>query len=351
MSDRQVFHGKTLGVLASPDPVRPDSAGGVINPAAARDRDGVLHLFPRLVDASGCSRIGRARVEIVDGQPYGLTWFDPVLTPRETYEGAGPANEGMRGCEDPRITFVEPIDRYVMAYAAAGPRGSFVALAVSDDLISWERLGPVEFSADPGLGADFNTIENKDAAVFPRAVVGPDGTPSLAILHRPLYDDRTKPAIAPDARHAIWMSYAPLDAVVQDVRALGRLGQHHLLASPEQPWESAWIGGGAPPVLVNGEWIVVYHGVAARGRADGDPRKPLVYSAGVMVLDAHDPRRLRYRQAGPLLVPEVGSEENDVLFPTGVDRQSDGAIDVYYGLADLKIGAARVYPSSAPVVP
>ena len=44
------------------------------------------------------------------------------------------------GCEDPRITFVEPLQRYVMTYIAFSSKGPRIALAISDDLFHWERL-------------------------------------------------------------------------------------------------------------------------------------------------------------------------------------------------------------------
>jgi beta-1,2-mannobiose phosphorylase / 1,2-beta-oligomannan phosphorylase len=31
----------------------------------------------------------------------------------------------------------------------------------------------------------------------------------------------------------------------------------------------------------------------------------------------------------------------DVVFPTGVDARPDGALDIYYGMADSCIGVAR----------
>ena len=32
----------------------------------------------------------------------------------------------------------------------------------------------------------------------------------------------------------------------------------------------------------------------------------------------------------------------NVVFPTGVDDRGEGRVDVYYGMADLRIGAARL---------
>jgi beta-1,2-mannobiose phosphorylase / 1,2-beta-oligomannan phosphorylase len=48
---------------------------------------------------------------------------------------------GGGGCEDPRITFVEPLHCYVMTYTALSAKGPRIALAVSEDLFHWRRLG------------------------------------------------------------------------------------------------------------------------------------------------------------------------------------------------------------------
>ena len=77
---------------------------------------------------------------------------------------------------------------------------------------------------------------------------------------------------------------------------------------------------------------------------------PLRYSAGVMVLAKEHPREIRYRSPEPVLSPVLPQERTgaiaDVVFPTGIDRRDDlGApdrFDVYYGMADNRIGVARL---------
>jgi predicted GH43/DUF377 family glycosyl hydrolase len=49
--------------------------------------------------------------------------------------------EELWGIEDPRITFVEELDRYVVAYTAFSRGGPGVALALTDDFHHFERLG------------------------------------------------------------------------------------------------------------------------------------------------------------------------------------------------------------------
>ena len=62
-----------------------------------------------------------------------------------------------------------------MTYVAYGPMGPRLALASSEDLRSWRRLGPVLFGYEPDLQLDFNLFPNKDAVFFPEPVPGPDG--------------------------------------------------------------------------------------------------------------------------------------------------------------------------------
>src|SRR5438445_1315422 len=131
-----------LGVVMEPRPGEPQEVEGVLNPATARARDGELYLFPRLVARGNFSRIGRARVRFDPaGKPTGVERLGVALEPDEAWE----QNTVTAGVEDPRITFVESLDTYVMAYAAYGPLGPRIGLAISRDLESWERLGPASF--------------------------------------------------------------------------------------------------------------------------------------------------------------------------------------------------------------
>ena len=77
---------------------------------------------------------------------------------------------------------------HVMTYVAYGPLGPKPALAVSDDLRSWTRLGPLHFEYQADLDTDLNLFPNKDTVFFPEPVPGPDGAPSYAMLHRPMWD-------------------------------------------------------------------------------------------------------------------------------------------------------------------
>ncbi|MGB7517741.1 MAG: hypothetical protein WBW90_26615, partial [Candidatus Acidiferrum sp.] len=96
-------------------------------------------------------------------------------------------------------------------------------------------------------------------------------------------------------------------------------------------------------------WLIIYHGVSELAEPSNDPH-PLCYSAGVMVLSKEHPQRILYRSAEPVLTPLLLQERSgtipNVVFPTGIDRRDDlgtpDRFDVYYGMADNRIGVARL---------
>jgi predicted GH43/DUF377 family glycosyl hydrolase len=94
---------------------------------------------------------------------------------------------------------------------------------------------------------------------------------------------------------------------------------------------------------------VVYHGVSKVAEPDSDGPH-LSYSAGLMILSKEHPRVIRYRSSEPVLTPLLREDRHgivpNVVFPTGIDRRDDlgspDRFDVYYGMADNRIGVARL---------
>ena len=343
-----------LGVVMTPDPDDPREAWGVLNPATAR-RDGELFLFPRLVAEGNRSRIGRARVVFDEARvPVGVERLGVALEPQEAWE----CHAGGGGVEDPRITYLPRLGRWIMTYAAFGPLGPRIGLAASTDLEHWQRLGPVAFAYDPSLATDLNLYPNKDALLFPEPVTDPSGRLAYAMLHRPMWDlswvrpgeGEPLPAGLADSRPGIWVSFVPVAAVDDDLAALTRFADHRLIALPERAWEDVKIGGGTPPVRVAEGWLVVYHGVAGKHARGFETQPDARYSAGVLVLDSTDVTRIVARSSEPLLEPELPGEligtVPNVVFPTAIeplDESPSPAYDVYYGMADARIGVARLF--------
>jgi predicted GH43/DUF377 family glycosyl hydrolase len=254
-----------------------------------------------------------------------------------------------------------------MTYTAFSPVGPRIALAVSKDLLTWQRLGLATF--EPYEGLQFNGIDNKDATGFPMAVPNPSGEHELAILHRPLFPDtlpednveKDDDRIIDLHRESIWISYSSLPLEGDDPSQLSNFTSHHRLAAPVSPWESLKIGSGTPPVMTRHGWMIVYHGVSEVLLPDtGEER--ITYSAGshdaLQGLPAAVALSLRCK---PVLVPkpsirDPAARRPTSSFPTGIDRRTDidkpHRYDVYYGLNDFRIGVARLdVPPNIPHVP
>jgi len=68
------------------------------------------------------------------------------------------------------------------------------------------------------------------------------------------------------------------------------------------------------------------------------------------VLSEQLPHVIRFRSREPVLFPELPQERrgivDNVVFPTGIDRRDDigspDRYDVYYGMADDRIGVATL---------
>ncbi|TFD51209.1 glycosidase [Cryobacterium frigoriphilum] len=343
-----------MGIVMTPEEGNAYEAEGVLNPGSGHTPDGTLYLLPRLVATGNVSRVGLARVIITDGVPTGVEREGVVLAPDQGWErGANNA-----GVEDPRVTWIPLLGLHVMTYVAYGPLGPRTAVAVSDDLRAWRRLGPALFTYDEALDMDLNLFHNKDTVFFPEPVVAPNGVLSFAVLHRPMWDlGEVKPgegvrvpAGITDTRQSIWISYIPVDAVMTDgaVTNIGRLALwegHRFLAGSEYPFEQLKIGGGPAPIRVPEGWLLMHHGVT--GVIDGafSQQQKVNYAAGAMILDADDPTRVIRRTSVPLLKAETKDETDgivpNVVFPTAIE-EIEGQLFVFYGMADSKIGVARL---------
>ena len=339
--------------IMEPEPGNPMEVEGVLNPAAVRGPDGKLYLFPRMVAKGNYSRIGIARVLFNDaGDPTGVERLGIALEPETDYELR---SDGSGGCEDPRITFVEPLQHYVMAYTALSPNGPRCALAVSEDLLHWKRIGLATF--EPYDGIDFVHVDNKDASIFPVAIPNHAGKMQFALLHRPLFQGtrpeetifQSKSRVVDIDRESIWISYCPMTLEGLEPYHISLFNSHHRLATPVSPWERLKIGVGTPPIMSRHGWMIIYHGVCEISETSKDVPQ-LRYSSGIMVLSKDHPQTIYYRSVEPVLEPELQKElygtVPNVVFPTGIDRRDDldkpDRFDIYYGMADNRIGVARL---------
>jgi len=116
------------------------------------------------------------------------------------------------------------------------------------------------------------------------------------------------------------------------------------------PGKRLKIGGGTPANPDSARLADRLPRWSANWRIRARTKHNLCYSAGVMVLSKEHPQVIRYRSVEPVLRPTLPQECSGtvahVVFPTGIDRRDDlglpNRFDVYYGMADSRIGVARL---------
>jgi hypothetical protein len=146
------------------------------------------------------------------------------LEPQAPYE----VTQGGGGVEDPRVVYVPLLKRFVMTYTAVVPNQAQIAVAVSDDLQTWTRLGVLVYARPARTWAEELTA-NKDGAFFPEPILDPHGVPSFAIIHRPTMRVHVqfgarqfiRPSPGLLAHEGVWISYVPDSTSQRGLTAFG----------------------------------------------------------------------------------------------------------------------------------
>ena len=177
------------------------------------------------------------------------------------------------GCEDPRL--VKLGDYFYLTYASRpfppgqywredkgyygfqpqyGPKvliynNTLTHLAVSKDLKTWKKLGPITDSH----------FDDRDVIIFPETING-----KFYMLSRAM--ERCGEGY-PNKNPAIWISSSD-DLLHWD--------NYSLLMQGETDWEDKKIGAGTAPIKTKEGWLVLYHGVSSKDDA---------YRVGAILLD------------------------------------------------------------------
>jgi len=271
----------------------------VFNPAATMFHGKVL-LLARVEDRRGFSHLTKAISD--DGVNNWQIDRVPTLEPDlENYP------EERWGLEDPRITWLAELNKWAITYTAYSRGGPLVAMALTDDFIHFERLGPLM------------PPEDKDAAFFPRRIDG-----KWALIHRPITAN-----YVPGAH--IWLSTSD---------DFTHWGDRQVIMHARRGgwWDGGKIGLAAPPIETAEGWILLYHGV--RQTASGS-----IYRLGMALLDLDNPTKVLHRSDewifGPTEQYEREGDVDDVVFPSGwVLDDKTGLLRMYYGGADSCIALA-----------
>jgi predicted GH43/DUF377 family glycosyl hydrolase len=275
--------------LLLPDPASTWETYNVFNASVIRHQ-GLFHMHYRAQGLDWVSRIGYA--VSLDG----IQWNrlrEPVLTP------VGPLEA--RGVEDPRVTQIDGV--FYMTYTAFGlsqAKGFEITpmIARSENLIDWERLGPLVRGED-----------NKDHVLFPRKFNG-----RYVALHR-------RPP-------QVWLAESDDLLTWPEARMRPIFGPR-----PEGTWDNKRVGGNGVPIETDAGWLMLYHAYDQEH----------IYRLGVCLLDRDDPGRVLHRPRDPIFEPEeiweLKGDVPNVVFSCA-NPVVNGDVYVYYGAADHVVALA-----------
>ncbi len=283
--------------LLLPDPTSTWECYNVFNPAVLH-HNGLFHMWYRAQGLDWVSRIGYAVSED------GLHWNrlrEPVLAPVDGTDS--------RGVEDPRVVWLD--GRFHMTYTAYGRDfsgaqpthaggGILPMIAVSDNGITWQRLGPIVRGED-----------NKDHVLFPRRLNG-----RYAALHRRWPN--------------VWIAYSD-DLLTWPEEEMALL--YGPRADETNAWDRKSVGSNGVPIETEHGWLLLNHGY------DDDH----IYKFGVLLVDLADPTRIINRPPRAIFAPqelwELKGDVPNVVFSCA-NPVVDGTVYVYYGGGDHVIGLA-----------
>ncbi len=299
---KQLFTRHPANPVLLPDPASDWECYNVFNPAVIH-HNGLFHMHYRAQGLDWVSRIGYA----VSAD--GVTWNrlrSPVLAPHDASDA--------RGVEDPRV--VELGGAFYMTYTGYGDGQDLTGLprpvrsgesgvlpilpmvARSENLLTWERLGPIVRGED-----------NKDHVLFPRQIGG-----RFVAFHR--------------RRPQVWLAHSDDLVTWREEEMAPIFGPR-----PENGWESNKVGANGPPIETEHGWLMLYHGTDADN----------VYRFGLCLLDLDDPRRVLSRPREPIFEPqemwELRGDVPNVVFSCA-NPVVEGVVYLYYGGGDHVIGLA-----------
>ncbi len=307
----------------------------VLNPSAVV-KDGKVHLFYRAQDASGTSRIGLAISN--DGLRFEKQPA-PVLYPEEdlmkVYEwnyrklNGDPLDEDCVSCyfdgiEDPRIVKSED-GSYIMTYTAYDGKTARLAVASSNDLITWQKHGLAL------QGEKYVDLWSKAGAIVGESM-GSD-------------------IIAKKINGRYWMYFGDTDIFLAESEDLinwrvcenAESNQRISVLNPRMGYFDSRLVEPGPYALYKDAGIVlIYNGSNAANFNDPDLPQ-FTYAAGQALFDKDNPYKLLDRTKTHFIYPDKDYEKvgevNEVCFVEGLVLFRDNWF-LYYGTADSKIAVA-----------
>ncbi len=249
-----------------------------------------------------------------DGSSIKQIHYDKIISPQFTNQEYG--------IEDPRVSFID--NRYYMTACCVSSERHSTMLYVSDDGLNYTCLGIVL------------DHQNKDMLLFEGkinnnfyALTRPMGECYFASSPSSMYHPGAAIHLAssPDLLH-----WKPADTA--------------FLRAKKSSLSNVKIGGGTPPVLTTGGWLMLYHGVENKTAVG-------TYRTFWALLDKNDPSKILQvndtiplLEANPNLTKHIADQVylNDVVFTTGIAMHGDDFI-LASGELDLACRITRISKS------
>lgn len=211
---------------------------------------------------------------------------------------------------DPRLMLVDGLP--FLSVAVQTRHGMETSLLRTEDFARFECVSTM-------------VPDNRDVVLFPEKIGG-----MYLRIERPF------PTFGHGKRSVfdMWISESP-DLVYW--------GKPSVLLDVERvPYANQRIGAGTPPLRTPHGWLMLFHAVdddPSRGQNGWEETWTNRYSAGVLLLDLENPRKVLGFSRSPLLAPEAayevsGGYRNNIVFPCGWVLEDDGELKIYYGAAD-----------------
>lgn len=299
----------------------------VFNPAAVLRRDTVFLLFraednPAAAIGGRTSRIGLAWS--TDGIRF-TRLPRPVLYPdRDSFQ----VYDYPGGCEDPRVVET-PDGRYIMAYTSWNGKTARLSIAISADLLHWEKKGPAFQKAYDGK---FKDLWSKSGSIITEWQNGKQ----VAWKHQGKY----------------WMYWgeqfinlAFSEDLVNWYPGLGPDGNLlPLVRTRPGKFDSDLTECGPPAIMTNKGIVLLYNGKNANGPKADRSIPEGSYTVGEVIFDPQDPTRILSRSEQPFLRPTLphestGQYKAGTTFAEGLVFFRNRWF-LYYGTADSYVGLA-----------
>ena len=297
------------------------------NPAAVV-RDGKVYVLYRAEDASGEKKIGHhtSRLGLAESRD-GLRFTRrpaPVLYPdkdaQAKYEWTG-------GVEDPRIVETDE-GTYILTYTQWNRDIPRLAIATSEDLITWKKHGPAFAKSADGK---YLKVESKSGAIVSRV----EGNRVIATKVNGKY----------------WMYFnvpnlliATSDNLIDWTVLEDDNGRPLEVLSPRPGYFDSWLVEAGPPAIITERGILVIYNAGNSEKVGVRDLPARVYTGGQALFDLRNPIKLIARADEPFIKPtedyeRTGQYVEGTTFLEGL-VPFNGRWFLYYGTADSRVGVA-----------